>query len=176
MPYVDVRYSKLPHNISERSLYLVLERVTTTTGPAVSDGRNCRCDVAAGSYAEVWRRMVSGRLSIVTTCTKRVLMMYYVRVMWESSLKFCQNIPGENVVTRNLMRNFTKLVNNKFSLSQLQGSTICIPVALIYTDQLSYWAIPVDASLHALCAVPVHDCCTLPVCPQRVRSTLQCVL
>jgi len=87
--------------------------------------------------------------------------MYYVRVMWESSLKFCQNIPGENVVTRNLMRNFTKLVDNKFSLSQLQGSTIFIPVALIYTYQLSYWAIPVDASLHAFCAVPVHDCCTL---------------
>jgi hypothetical protein len=172
-PNVGERYYKLSHKISERSLYLVLERITT--GPADCDGRNCRCDVSAGSYVEVWRRLVSGHLSVVTTCTKRVLMVYHVRFMWESSLKVCQDIPGENVLARNLMRNFTKRFNNKFSLWQLQCSTICIPVALIYMDQLSYWAIPVDVSLHAFSVVPVQDC-TLPVCPQRVRSTLQCVL
>jgi hypothetical protein len=53
MPNVGVRYSKLPHNISEPSLYLVLECITTSTGPADCDGRNCQCDVAAGSYDEV---------------------------------------------------------------------------------------------------------------------------
>ena len=68
-------------------------------------GRNRLCDVAAGSGAEGWSRMVSGRLSIVTTCTNRVLLMNHVRVMWESSLKFCLDIPGENVVARNMLQN-----------------------------------------------------------------------
>ena len=121
------------------------------------DGRNCRCDAAAGSGAEGWCRMVSGRLSTVTTCTNRVLLMHQLRVMWESSQKFFQDIPGENVVARNMLQNFIKFFNSKFSVSQLQCSTICIPVALVYTDQVSYWAIPVNASLHEFCAVPVHD-------------------
>jgi hypothetical protein len=83
--------------------------------------------------------------------------MYQLRVMWESSLKFCQDIAGENVVARNMLQNSVKLSNNKFSVSQLQCSTICIPVALAYTDQVSCWAIPVDASQHAFCTVPLHD-------------------
>jgi hypothetical protein len=114
-------------------------------------------DAADGIGAEGWRHMVLGRLSIVTACTNRVLLMYQLRVMWESSLKACQDIAGENIVARNLLQNFVQLFNNKFSVSQLQCSTICIPVALVYTDQVSYWAIPDDASLDAFCAVPVRD-------------------